>query len=320
MPGFPDPPKAFNLNRALLIGLFLMIAAGAMLPGGIVSQFSKPRNLLPREKITDHLHIYSDLSSRDLDFYSIFFEEFTLYFKLKFFQFEQDKPLDMYLFGTQGKYEFYNNRAGGPRTPFGYYRGPEANLIVVSLESGLGTATHELVHHFIVKGFTRQPCPVWVAEGLAMFFEKFMGYIDDEGRLFISVGYFSNWRFPQAKAAVEKLTLDDLLNNRHIAAERSFMLFLYKKGYLQTFINLLREQDNDPLGLETLIQVYGKDKARIEQEWKEWVRAQPIDANVNLVERAFILDQKGWDAWQEENKGRLDWDEREDIFVVRPKE
>lgn len=186
-------------------------------------------DLLPREIKTEHLHIYTDLESDSARFYADFFEGFTTYFKENYFDFCQegarassretktsllakilalfgltrkhmtqralpspDRPLDVYLFRNRLRHEFYLIREGGPATRHGYYS-PHENLIVVNLASGLGTATHELVHHFVARGFNRAQCPQWVDEGFAMFFEKFLAHFDEQGKLTISFGYFSNW-------------------------------------------------------------------------------------------------------------------------------
>ena len=118
-------------------------------------------------------------------------------------------------------------------TKYGFYSGLKNNIIVVNRASGLGTATHELVHYFIDVGFPEHP-PVWIDEGIATFFEKFIGHFDDSGKLNISFGYFSNWRFPITKKKINKLSLKQIINSKDMSqcAARSFMLFLHKKSFL----------------------------------------------------------------------------------------
>ena len=247
------------------------------------SPFPVPESL-PRERTTKHVHIYTDLGEEDLDFYVNFFEGFIIYFRENYLAFSQ-KPLTMYLFGNMQSYTSYSERHEAPRTPFGYYLG-EFNLIVVNLESGVGTATHELVHHLVHKG-SAKPCPHWANEGIATFFEKFIGYLDDGGKLHISFGYFSNWRFPITKAEVDSISLRRLVRvpNDQCSA-RSLMLFLHKKGVFKRFIHELSVCEDDRNGLITLERVYGKDLYELEKEWKDWIRSRPIDANVLLVQRS----------------------------------
>lgn len=54
----------------------------------------------------------------------------------------------------------------------------------------------------------------------------------------------------------------------------------------------MAEQTNDPTGWVTLQNVYGKSIPRIEQDWKDWIMSQPSDANVALVQRAFVLTEQ----------------------------
>jgi hypothetical protein len=70
------------------------------------------------------------------------------------------------------------------------------------------------------------------------------------------------------------------------------MLFLHKKGRFKNFVGQMAEQTNDPTGWVTLQNVYGKSIPRIEQDWKDWIMSQPSDANVALVQRAFVLTEQ----------------------------
>jgi hypothetical protein len=271
---------------------------------------------LSRERTTEHLHIYSDLSEGDLDFYAKFFERFIIYFRENYLPFSQERPLTMYLFGDMQSYLSYSERQKAPRTPYGYWLA-EFNVIVVNLKTGVGTATHELVHHLVYKGFVK-PCPHWANEGIATFFEKFIGHVDDRGQLHISFGYFSNWRFPITKHEVDNISLGKLVRTPNDqCTARSLMLFLHKKRLFTQFIHELSLREDDPTGLITLIRIYGKDLPDLEKEWKDWIRLQPVDDNVLLVQRSFVKTQHDWDLWWEANKNRLYWDEEEHLYLVK---
>lgn len=278
----------------------------------------RPPKSLTRQSKTGHFHIYTDVDEASLDYYEHFFEGFYDYFNREYFEIGQSRPLKVYLFKGAESYSPFAESVRGLRTPYGFYMGPWANTIVVNRESGLGTTTHELVHHFIRTSFVRRP-PKWVDEGIATFFEKFIGHIGEDGKLTISFGYFSNWRFPETKRLAKWLSIEGLvtLEEPDQSAARSLMLFLHKKGLFKQFVREMSVQKNDPTGELTLQKVYGKSIPDIEREWKDWVMAQPIDKDVTLVPRAFVLPEREWQQWWQLNQSRLYWSEAEQIYRAR---
>jgi len=273
--------------------------------------------VLTNHRTTPHFRIYSNLDSQSVNYCEDFFEGFYGYFEKEYFRIGQKQPLKVYLFKDTGSFASYAStyRYAGP---YGFYLGPRKNIIVANCDSGLGTTTHELVHHFIAVSFARRPAK-WVEEGIAAFFEKFIGHFDGEGKLTISFGYFSNWRFPTTKRLIRFFNLNDIISSKEPdqCAARSLMLFLHKKGLFKSFVRKISVRTDDPTGSITLKEIYGKSIAEIEGEWKEWVRSQPIDENVNLVESAFVLTESEWNKWWEANKHRLYWDDSEQIYKVR---
>jgi hypothetical protein len=276
-----------------------------------------PPDVLSNQRITNHFHIYTNLDSNSLDYYERFFEGFVDCFEKHYFNIRQDRPLIIYLFKDESSYKPYAETVGGSYTKYGFYLGLKKNIIVVNRASGLGTATHELVHYFIDVGFPRRP-PAWIDEGIAAFFEKFIGHIDDNGELNISFGYFSNWRFPITKKTIDKLSLRRIITSKDPdqCAARSFMLFLHKKGLFANCVKKWRIAKKDPTGVKVLEKTYAKSIAQIEQDWKTWVRSQPIDENVKLVPWAFVMPPKEWGRWLSENKDRLYWNEEEKIYKI----
>jgi len=274
--------------------------------------------VLSNRRKTEHFHIYTDLDYESLNYYEHFLEGFFDYFGSRYFEIGQKRRLKVYLFKDTDSYRPYAESARKHYTPYGFYRGSWVNIIVVNRDSGLGTATHELVHHFIATSFTKKP-PKWVDEGIATFFEKFIGHLDRKGKLTISVGYFSNWRFPITKSNAEGLRLRRLFAAAEPdqCAARALMLFLHKKGLLKSFVRQMSIQTDDPTGSVTLQKVYGKPISQIERDWKDWIRAQPIDANVELVQQAFVLTDQKWQAWWNANKTSLYWSEKEQLYRVK---
>jgi len=282
--------------------------------------FRKHPKILSTRRKTEHFHIYTNLDPDSLNYYEHFLEGFFDYFNSRYFEIGQKRRLKVYLFEDTTSYKPYAESVRKHYTRYGFYMGPWANIIVVNRDSGLGTTTHELVHHFIATSFAAEP-PKWVDEGIATFFEKFIGHLDEKGKLTISFGYFSNWRFPITKNKVDgiSLSLSGLIAavEPDQSAARSLMLFLHKKGLFENFVRQMSMQTDNPTGSVTLQKVYGKPIAEIEREWKAWIRAQPIDGNVKLVERAFVMTEKEWQRWWNANKRRLYWSEKEQIYRVR---
>jgi hypothetical protein len=262
---------------------------------------------------TDFLQIYTDLDYKQANFYANVFDEFYRYFGQEYFQIHQEKKLQMLLFGTSNA---YSRTTWNKSSPYGLYLGPKKNTIIVNLESGFGTATHELVHHFMAVGKINR-YRSWVNEGIPTFFEKFMGYLDAEDKLHISFGYFSNWRFPQTKMIIDDFTLEKLFKTKNQSVARSFILFLHKKKNLTKFIQALYAKRGTADPAKTLQIIYGAGLATIESEWKDWVKSQPIDANVKLVQSAFVKSYPEWVRWQGANQRYLRWDKEQCLYVVK---
>lgn len=302
------------LDRVALLAVIPVVA----LPVWLIffnQRYPAPDSLTKR-RTTEHLEIYSDLSDEELAFHATFFEQFIDYFQSEYFPIQQDQRLRMYLFATtEGYREYVQSRRQYSPDGTGFYSSDD-NLILVNRESGLGTATHELVHHFIDCGFECEP-PLWANEGIANFFEKFIGYLDERGKLHISVGYFHPAEFTYAKYAAEHTTFDHVMNSEDQPLQRSLMMFLHKKGLFKSFVTELRGSQPGSSAVETLTRVYGADLDTIEADWKAWVSEQPLDENVALVQAAFVLDKPDWDRWWEKHADRLYWDEKERMYKVR---
>ena len=301
----------FLLGIAVL--LFLLVAYADYRYG-----LRRHPKILSTQRKTEHFHIYTGLDSDSLDYYEHFLEGFFDYFNSQYFKIGQKRRLKVYLFKDAIGYQSYAQSVLKSYTPSGFYMGPWTNIIVVNRDSGLGTATHELVHHFIATSFASHT-PEWVNEGIATFFEKFIGHLDKQGKLTISFGYFSNWRFPITKQNIGTISLSRLIasTNPDQCNARALMLFLHKKGRFKNFIRQMAEQTNDPTGSITLRKVYGKSISRIEQDWKDWIKSQPLDANVALVQRAFVLTDQQWQSWWKANKNTLYWSDDEQICKVK---
>ena len=307
--------KTIKLKRILLLSLFLFILV--MCANYTFSLKSNQKSLLIQQK-TENFHIFTNFYSDSVNYYENLFEGFLDYFSNEYFNVHLNNRLKIYLVKDKNSYKKYVEETYNNYTPYGFYLGPLANTIVINAESGLGTIMHELVHHFIATNFLTHPAP-WIDEGIATFFEKFIGHIDNKGTLNISFGYFSNWRFPKTKENLEKLNLKDLFisNDPDQCAARSFMLFLHKKGNFKDFVRQMSTQNSDPSGVKTLQNIYGQSIDKIELDWKNWIMSQPIDGNVKLVPWAFVKTEKQWQQWKSENINKLYWNQEEQIYCIR---
>jgi len=312
------PSPAFKVLVVLAFALFFLVV-GVFEYRKISTDRELVEKILTNHRQALHFHIYSNLDKESIEHYVQFLEGFYYYINGEYFKIGQKKPLKVFLFKDLDSYKWYAEKVGA-NTTSGFYMGKRENIIVVNHESGLGTVTHELVHHFIATSFARRPAK-WVNEGIATFFEKFIGHVDNEKRLHISFGYFSNWRFPLTKMSVKVLDLDKMIKSKQPdqCTARSFMLFLNKEGVFKDFVGQISIEKKDRDGSATLERVYGKPISEIEKEWKDWINHQPIDEDVMLVPAAFVLTEDEWYNWWRENQDRLYWSEEEQIYRVKNK-
>jgi hypothetical protein len=311
--------KSLNWTQRAILALVEWAIIGCLILSIFFWRTSRPLSVpasLGNSIASPYLQIHTDLTNQQAHFYSNFFNEFYRYFEREYFPVRQEQRLKVFLFGNASAYRDYAEAHFKNYTPYGSYLGLKKNTIVVNLASGLGTATHELVHHFMAVGKINH-YPDWVNEGFPAFFEKFIGYLDSNGKLHISLGYFSNWRFPRTKNVIDKYTLDALFKTRDQSVARSFSLFLHRQGCLAEYIHALYSKEGQADPAEILEAIYGADLDTIEREWIGWVKSQPIDANVKLVERSFILPYPDWVRWWDQNQEYLHWDEGKMLYVVK---
>ncbi len=311
------PSRTFWVIIAIAFAVFFFIVARNKSGVKRLYYQHNPRSLLPNVHKTEHFKIYTNLSSESAQYYADFFEGFFDYFNSRYFEIGQKKRLKVYLFRGRASYDEFVKTFKG-YTPYGFYMGPGKNIIVVNRDSGLGTVTHELVHHFIATSFETRP-PKWIDEGIATFFEKFIGHLDSEGNIEISFGYFSNWRFPITKSRADTLSTRKLIASAELdqCAVRSLMLFLHKKGLFAECVRSWKATKDSPAAVSVLTRVYGKGLDDIESEWKQWVMSQPMDADVMLVQSAFVLTEPQWQQWWQSNQATLYWSEDEQIYRVK---
>lgn len=279
---------------------------------------SNPFAVLTNQLITPHYNMHTNLDYEQLEYFENFFEGFYEYFDREILKIKQPRKLEVFLFSNLNYYRPFAIRLRGPNfTPYGFYS-PSRNIIVVNADTGLGTTAHELAHHFVSCGFDQSPSH-WIHEGIATFFEKFIGHLDENGKLHLTVGYFSNERLPYTKEHIDEYSLPALIARRGFSQGmiRSFMMFLHKKGKFKEYVELLSNSKDDQYGLGSLEKVYDKPIDEIEKEWKQWVRDLPMDNDTFLVENEFVKTPQQWQKWWSENQHRLYFCPEEQIYRVK---
>lgn len=110
------------------------------------------------------------------------------------------------------------------------------------------------------------------------------------------------------KAQVDTLTLAGLDDHARdpTSAARDLMLFLDRRGRFVPLVRAMRTATDDPSGMQTLAEVAG-DLTTLEREWKDWIRAQPLDEEVFLVPKATVRPASQWAEWLAEHGKRLAW-------------
>ena len=198
---------------------------------------SNPLTILSTQLITRHFNVHTNLDFERLDYFERFFEGFFDYYDRQFLEIKQPERLEVFLFDGPKYYKpFARNLWGSGELPWGFYS-PSMDIIVVNTDTGLGTITHELAHHFTDCAFEYRP-EEWIQEAISTYFEKFIGYLDEEGKMHITFGYFSNMRLPQAKEIIHKFTFSELIGRYRFPQSliRTFVMFLHKKGKFREFV------------------------------------------------------------------------------------
>jgi hypothetical protein len=149
-------------------------------------------------------------------------------------------------------------------------------------------------------------------EGIAVFFEKFIGYYDGP-ELNLTFGYFNPHRYPIVRDNIEEASLRSMLTDKQYSAplSSSFLLYLHKNNQFIPYLKERLSSSKDDIYI--IEKITGKNIDVIESNWKQWVRDHNIDANVNLVITPIIFNTKDEvDLWSFKNN--IEFDANEGIF------
>jgi hypothetical protein len=162
-----------------------------------------------------------------------------------------DRPMDVLVFPDRASFHRYLREVlGADLTPMGIYL-PVLSVFATYEDSGLGTFAHEIMHP-IVRRFLRD-APRWADEGIPSFFEKFIGYWENE-RLVAQWGYQNPWRLEVVGGALTRLDLERFAAEKRapsqldVAADRLLAVFLWHQGRLERFLQLVAAGDRGGFG------------------------------------------------------------------------
>jgi hypothetical protein len=204
------------------------------------------------------------------------------YFNQRFSR-RPERAISVYLYPDAKSYDGWCKRRWGAAcsTPYGFYLRDERR-IVMNVEPGIGTLTHELVHPLMESDFPG--APEWLNEGIASLYERF--YLPRPGE--IRGG--KNWRHPRllralnGKAERQHASLPALFamsdavfrgsrEDLNYATARYFCQWLDSKDLLWPFYRRWRDfHAQDPTGEQSFVAVVGKTPAEADPEWARWVR------------------------------------------------
>jgi hypothetical protein len=281
---------------------------------------SNPLVVLKTQLITPHFNIHTELDLDHLDYYEKFFEGFYEYFDREIFPIKQSQRLEVYLFNDMKHYWPFAEFLEGPNcTPYGFYYS-RLNVMVVNASTGLGTVTHEMAHHFTKCGFKVYPAG-WIKEGVSTYFEKFIGYLDEDGELNITFGYHSNLRIPVARKYMDRCDLMTFMRYASQPHVRSFVMYLHERGKFLDFIRAAADAEDDYHGIASLGKAYGRPFDEVAREvaddWDAWARSLPDNNQIFLVEESFVKTYDEWQVWWGKNKHRLYYDDERKIYRVK---
>jgi len=119
--------------------------------------------------------------------------------------------------------------------------------------------------------------PQWAIEGIPSFFEKFIGYRDNEN-LKLELGFQNPRRIRTLGNTIDKLDLHQILTqaeenyeNTQNSKLRMVSVFLWKQGKLKTYIDLIRNDKKN--GYPTYFEAaFDKKLNQIEPLWEKYLQ------------------------------------------------
>jgi hypothetical protein len=256
----PSPVKLIVASCAIPVFLY-----GGALWAGSASLFDG----FPSKIDSRRFAFYSDLPREKLKSYVEFSNLFLDVVDRDFIKLQNLKKLTAVVASDQtGMQRFLSQTLRRNEPPlYGIYIA-EHNLFVTYDGSGIGTFAHEIMHPVIANELPETPS--WGWEGIPTFFEKFYGYKEGNG-LHLKWGYQNPWRIRSLGESLLRLNLGDVINrSRNQSQLRLVSVFLYQRGRLRPFLDLVRNGDRN--GHASYFEAaFGKRLADLEPEWQKYL-------------------------------------------------
>ncbi len=203
----------------------------------------------------------------------------------EFFDVRLTRKTVVYRLDGRESYEAFCKRVAGmaPHTPFGFYRSGTDEMFM-NIATGGGTLVHEMTHALLRPDWATKgdgsDVPAWFNEGFASLFEQ---CATRDGKL----RGLPNWRLrlfrgekgvdaaiPLAKLVASSTDeFYEKLNGAGYATARYLCLYLQEQGFLARYYKEFRDgRKDDPTGKSTLESVTGKPLAKLEADWKAWLK------------------------------------------------
>jgi len=212
---------------------------------------------------------YSDLPIDKLKSYVEFSNLFLDLVDRDFVQLRNLKKLAAVVTSNQtGMQRFLSQKLRMNEPPlYGIYIA-EHGLFVTYDGSGIGTFAHEIMHPVVANELPAMPS--WGWGGIPAFFEKFYGY-KEGNRLFLKFGYQNPWRIRSLGDRLPRLKLSDVaLRSQDQSELRLVSVFLYQRGNLRVFLDLIR--NGDRRGYDSYLEAaLGRKLSDLEPEWQKYL-------------------------------------------------
>lgn len=139
---------------------------------------------------------------------SLFCEDFLNFISKDFgANIQSEYPISILILPDEAAYnKFLSEKMKSPIPgSFGCYF-ENLNWIIIHAQNSWGGVAHEIIHPIITRNYPYMPA--WGKEGIAAFFERFYGYVDDNGRLKIIWGFHSPGRIKAMENSILDLDLE----------------------------------------------------------------------------------------------------------------
>ena len=279
-----EKPRKSGITAALVrVAVYSLLALAALLA---VKHTMKYRWSGYTSKISrDIFTVYSDLPEYKIRQYLGVCALFKDYFNSNVLPVRKGR-IRIYLFGTSAAYIRYCSKINYHGSPYGFYS-KDLKLLTVNHETGTGTMLHELTHFFMDAG--GYLVPLWMEEGVATYFEKFVAFYENEDNRLLSVGYFSPWRFGETQLLRKKgLARFDKLPD-YQSLDRAFMMYVAENGGISRFLRTYLKTRDDT---EAVREFFGEDPRTVQQNWVQWIDAQHYNRNINFLEASRIFETR----------------------------